>query len=240
MQLAQPDGLLSVGVDCGIDSVPKGRSDQDNGLRRPRLKPSWNRRKSVMLDLWIRSDRASWVQNNFITEDTERIAAQAQKDVIAATTELAVSATRFDKLDLPYDVARKLKLLKLSLTLPAPGNAAEQTELTEISASLESDYGKGRYCPEGPEKKCLDINDMTRIMATSRNPDELLRVWRGWRTISPPMRKRYERLVELANKGARELGFADLGAMWRSKYDMPPDQFRRRSGPALAAVEAAL
>ena len=74
-----------------------------------------------LLDLWIRADRASWVQNNFITEDTERIAAQAQKDVIAATTELAVSATRFDKLDLPYDVARKLKLLKLSLTLPAPG-----------------------------------------------------------------------------------------------------------------------
>jgi peptidyl-dipeptidase A len=178
-----------------------------------------------LLDLWIRSDRASWVQNNFITEDTERIAAQAQKDVISATTELAVSGTRFDKLDLPYDVARKLKLLKLSLTLPAPRNAAEQTELTEISASLESDYGKGRYCPEGAEKKCLDINDMTRILATSRNPDELLRVWRGWHTISPPMRKRYERLVELANKGAREMGFADLGAMWRSKYDMPPDQF---------------
>jgi peptidyl-dipeptidase A len=178
-----------------------------------------------LLDLWIRSDRAAWVQSNFITDDTERMAAQAQKEVIAATTELAVAATRFDNLELPYDVARKLKLLKLSLTLPAPGNSAEQTELTEISASLESDYGKGRYCPEGPEKKCLDINDLTRIMATSRNPDELLKVWRGWRTISPPMRKRYERLVELANKGARELGFADLGTMWRSKYDMPPDEF---------------
>src|SRR5262245_31663429 len=178
-----------------------------------------------LLDLWIKSDRAAWVQSNFITDDTERMAAQAQKEVIAATTELAISATRFDNLELPYGVARKLKLLKLSLTLPAPRNPAEQTELTEISASLESDYGKGRYCPEGPEKKCLDINDMTRIMATSRNPDELLKVWRGWRKISPPMRKRYERLVELTNKGARELGFADLGAMWRSKYDMPPDQF---------------
>jgi peptidyl-dipeptidase A len=178
-----------------------------------------------LLDLWIKSDRAAWVQSNFITDDTEQMAAQAQKEVIAATTELAVSATRFDNLELPYDTARKLKLLKLSLTLPAPRNSAEQTELTEISVSLESDYGKGRFCPEGPEKKCLDINDMTRIMATSRNPDELLKVWRGWRTISPPMRKRYGRLVELANKGARELGFADLGAMWRSKYDMPPDQF---------------
>src|SRR2546422_6119747 len=66
---------------------------------------------------------------------------------------------------------------------------------------------------------------MERILAESRDPNELLRVWRGWRTISPPMRKRYERLVELGNKGARELGFADLGALWRSKYDMPPDAF---------------
>src|SRR5262249_27111549 len=160
-----------------------------------------------LLDLWIKSDRASWVQNTFITDDTERIAAQAQKDVIAATTELAVAATRFDGIDLPYDVARKLKLLKLSLTLPAPRNPAQQAWLTEISPEPEDESGKGHQCPESPGKKCPDINDMTRIMATSRKPDELLRVWRGWHAISPPMRKRYERLAELANKGARELGF---------------------------------
>ena len=62
-------------------------------------------------------------------------------------------------------------------------------------------------------------------MAESRNYDELLDVWRGWHTISPPMRPKYTRLVELANQGARELNFADLGAMWRSAYDMPPDAF---------------
>src|SRR5262249_54480165 len=32
---------------------------------------------------------------------------------------------------------------------------------------------------------------------------------------------------ELSNKGARELGFADTGAMWRSKYDMPADDFTK-------------
>ena len=104
-----------------------------------------------LLELWIKESRASWVQSNFITDDTEKMAAEAKKDVIAATTELAVAATRFDGLALPYDVARKLKLLKLSLTLPAPRNPAEQTELTEIAASLESDYGKGKFCPDTPE-----------------------------------------------------------------------------------------
>ena len=178
-----------------------------------------------LLDLWIKSQHASWVQRNFITEDTERMAAEADQAVNAATTELAARAHRFDKLKLPEDIARKLKLLKLSLEIPAPRNPAEQAELAAIAASLQSDYGKGRWCPEGEKGKCLDLGEMERILAKSRDAEELLRVWRGWHSISPPMRKRYERLMELGNKGARELGFADVGAMWRSNYDMSPEAF---------------
>ena len=178
-----------------------------------------------LLELWVKSSRASWVQANFITEDTERLAAGASKDVIAAVTELAHAATRFDGLDLPDDVARRLKLLKLSLTLTAPNTPDRQKELTDIAASLESDYGKGRYCPEGEQGECLDLNQMRRILATSRNSEQLRKVWVGWRTVSPPMRPRYQRLTELANQGARELGFADLGVLWRSKYEMPTDEF---------------
>ena len=178
-----------------------------------------------LLDLWIKAGRAEWVQLNFITEDTERIAADAGQEVNAATTELAAKATRFDKLRLPEDVARKLKLLKLSLDLPAPRNPAAQAELARIATSLQSDYGKGHWCPEGEKGKCLALDDMEHILAESRDPNELLRVWQGWHAISPPMRKRYERLVELGDQGAREMGFADLGAMWRAKYDMTPEAF---------------
>jgi len=180
-----------------------------------------------LLDLWTKAGRAEWVQQNFITDDTERIAADADQAVNAATTELAAQATRFDKLKLPEALARKLKLLKLSLDLPAPRNTAEQAELAQIATSLQSDYGKGQWCPEGQKAKCLALPDMERLMAENRDPNELLRVWRGWHAISPPMRKRYERLVEMGNKGAREMGFADLGALWRSRYDMPPEAFDR-------------
>lgn len=176
-----------------------------------------------LLELWIRGQRATWVQSTFITDDTEALAADAQRDVIAATMELAAQATRFDSLKLPGDVARKILRLKTSLTVPAPRDPAAQAELTRITTSLESDYGKGRYCPQGKASDCLDINALTKILATSREPDALLDAWRGWRTISPPMRPRYERFVVLANQGARDLGFADLGALWRSGYDMPPD-----------------
>ncbi|MEW6128162.1 MAG: M2 family metallopeptidase [Acidobacteriota bacterium] len=175
--------------------------------------------------LSIQSSRADWVNSNFITDDTEAIAANAKKDYIAAVTELAEASRRFDDLKLPENMARKMMLLKLALTLPAPNNPAEREELTKIAVSMESDYGKGKFCPDGATGKCLSLDEMEEILATSRDPEELKKVWAGWRTVSPAYRERYARFVELANKGAREMGFKDAGAMWRSKYDMPPDAF---------------
>ena len=179
-----------------------------------------------ILKLSLSADRANWIQSTYITEDTEILAAEANERRSSAIVELAKAATRFDGLNVPDDVARKLKLIKLSLTLPTPGNPAESEELTRIATAMEGTYGKGKYCPEG-KKECLDIGALSRILASSRNPKELLEVWQGWHAIAPPMRKPFERYVELSNKGARELGFADTGAMWRSKYDMPPDEFTK-------------
>jgi peptidyl-dipeptidase A len=175
--------------------------------------------------LQIRFQRADWVHQTYITGDTERLSAEAHKDLIAATTEAVLASRRFDGVALPPDLARKIKLLRLSLDLPAPNNAAEQSELTDIAANLESLYGKGRYCRQGNSGDCLDLGAITKILAESRDPAEMLDVWRGWHTISLPMREPFGRFVELANKGSREIGFHDLGLLWRSTYDMPPDAF---------------
>ena len=176
-------------------------------------------------ELSLRAARASWVQSNFITDDTEVLAADTNKDYIAAVTELAEAARRFEQLQKPEALARKFALLKLALVLPAPADPKERDELTKIAASMESDYGKGKWCPDGPQGKCLTLSDMEPILANSRDPEELKRIWTGWHTVSPPYRKNYARFVELSNKGAREMGFKDVGAMWRSNFDMPPDEF---------------
>ena len=178
-----------------------------------------------LLDLSIKSGQADWVKSTFITDDTEALAAEANKDLIAATTELAEQSRRFDGLELSADTKRKLKLLKLSLTLPAPKDPRERDELTKIAASMEGDYGKGKYCPDGEQGKCLSLFDLEQIMTNSRDPEELKKAWLGWHQISVPYRKDYIRFVELSNKGAKEMGFKDTGAMWRSKYDMEPDAF---------------
>jgi peptidyl-dipeptidase A len=178
-----------------------------------------------LLDLNIKAGRADWVKSTFITDDTESMAAEANDNLIAATTELAEQARRYENVDLSPESKRKLKLLKLSLTLPAPKDPKERNELTKIAASMEGEYGKGKYCPDGENGKCLSLPDLEDIMTNSRDPEQLKKAWVGWHQIAQPMRKEYVRFVELSNKGASEMGFKDTGAMWRSKYDMEPDAF---------------
>src|SRR5437868_2156900 len=179
-------------------------------------------------DLSVKQSQAHWVQETYITDDTEAIAATADENSLKTISELAAEAKKYEGLKLPPEQARKLKLLKLSATAPAPSDPKERTELAKLGTWLDGTYGKGKYCPNsGPfAGKCLGQSEMERAMATTKDPAVLLDLWVGWHAIAPPMRDRYTRFVELANKGAREMGFADMGALWRSNYDMPPDQFR--------------
>jgi len=179
--------------------------------------------EAQLSELSVKVNRAAWVGDNFITDDTEALSADAQDEFTAATTALVEQAKRFDGLTLPPDLARKFKLLRLSLTAPAPKDPALRKEMTKIGASLEADYGKGKYCPK-PDN-CLDITAIESIMGSSRDPKELEDLWQGWNRVGAPMRDRYARFVELSNQGAREIGFKDTGAMWRSGYDMTPEQF---------------
>jgi peptidyl-dipeptidase A len=177
-----------------------------------------------LLILGVDSAHADWVKSTYITDDTETLAAKLDERAIAATVEYAKQSTRFDGLQLDAVTARKIKLLKLSLTIATPSDPKESEELTRIVAGMEGTYGKGKYCPSGPES-CKDLEDLSKILAQSRDPKQLLEAWTGWHAIARPMRQDFVRYVELANKGARQLGFQDNGAMWRAKYDMAPDAF---------------
>ncbi|HVZ23387.1 MAG TPA: M2 family metallopeptidase [Vicinamibacterales bacterium] len=187
-----------------------------------------DRVNETMKRLEIEQNQAGWVQQNFITDDTEAIEARVNQRVTDAIAAFAKEAAKFDKVTVPADERRQLNLLKLSLVMVTPSDPKEGEELTSIAARLESTYGKGKWCADAAKPDtCLNIDDITKVMAESRDPKRLREVWEGWHTISPPMRNDYARFVELSNKGARELGFADTGAMWRAKYDMTPDAFTK-------------
>jgi peptidyl-dipeptidase A len=178
-----------------------------------------------LADFNTKASRASWVNLTYITDDTNAIAADYFERFIAYETELARKVKRFDILKLPPMLERKFLLLKLQLfSLSDP---KERAEVAQISTSLLSDYGKGKYCPKAGKYagKCLAISEVEQVLAKSRDAEELKEIWTGWHAIGAPMRQRYVRLIELQNKGARELGYEDMGAFWRSGYDMPPEQF---------------
>ncbi|MCB1055033.1 MAG: M2 family metallopeptidase [Acidobacteria bacterium] len=184
------------------------------------------RAEADLLRVQSNSERQNWVHSTYITHDTEVLAAQADEQAISTVVRYAEAASQFDDLELPYDTRRRLERLKLNLTLPAPPDPEATAELTRIAASMQGTYGKGKYCPEGATgDDCYDLVEMGNIFAESRDPKLLLDLWQGWRTVSPSMRPEFERYVQLANAGAQNLGFADLGAMWRSKYDMSPEAF---------------
>ena len=179
-----------------------------------------------LLALQVDAQRADWIRSTYIIDDSEILAAKLNERMISATVELVKQAARFDQLPLPAETARKFKLLKLSLTIATPSDPKEAEELTRIVAGLEGTYGKGKYCPAGPES-CKSLDALSRVLATSRDAAELQEAWTGWHAIARGMRPDFARYVALANKGARQLGFADNGAMWRSQYDMDPDAFAR-------------
>ena len=179
--------------------------------------------------LWSRAETAGWIKSTYITDDTERNAAAAIEDVMAFTSQAIKESARFQGLELDPDTARTLHLLRLSNTLPAPSDAAKRQELAELAAKLGGVYGKGKWCGPDGKGKCRDLLELSDVLANSRSHDELLEAWKGWRTISPPMRPMYERLVALANEGAAEIGFADMGALWRSGYDMSPAEFEQET-----------
>ncbi len=178
--------------------------------------------------LSIAQNQGGWVAQTYITEDTEATDARETQRLIEAAAQFAKQSTRFDKVEVPPDQRRQLNLLKVSLVMATPADPKEAEELTRIASRMRSAYGRGKWCPDAAKPEtCLNIDDITRIMAMSRNETELRNVWEGWHTISPPIKNDYARFVELSNKGAMELGFADTGAMWRAKYDMPPDDFTK-------------
>ena len=182
--------------------------------------------------LWVARDRANWINENFITEDTDALAAEGEEETAGYLRQVIEQSKAFAPIAsrLPPEVARKLYLLSIAQTIPAPGDPSERTELAALETWMTSTYGKGQYCPPAgsplaPLAKggaCLNLQRLSRVLATSRDDRELTEAWQGWHSIARPMRAKYARYVELGNEGAKEIGVPDVGALWRSAYDMTP------------------
>ena len=172
---------------------------------------------------------AQWVRVTYITPDTAVIAAKSSERMLAFQSEMVEKSKQYEQTPMSADTARAIKLLKLGTAMPAPRDPAKRAELAEIATRMEGQYGEGKYCPTGPDS-CKTLTELEQILADKQhNYAEQLDAWTGWRTISPKMRNDYTRFVELANEGARELGYTNLGEMWKAGYDMTPAEFEQET-----------
>lgn len=165
---------------------------------------------------------AQWLSNTDINADSELVAAKANARWLSQLNGWIAQSGRYRNTPMAPQTARAMALLKLWTAMPAPRDPAQLEELTTLASRMEGMYGAGSYCTGvGNARSCRDIGQLGAVLANSRDYDTQLDAWNGWHTISIPMRKDYTRFVSLVNTGAKDMGFADAGQLWRSGYDMP-------------------
>ncbi|MFT3927989.1 MAG: M2 family metallopeptidase [Myxococcales bacterium] len=230
--------LTSMGCGCGGDKAARGVATRDAGAKLDAQASTANIPKASEAHAFVEStDRelrrlvvaaseADWEKSTNITEGTEQAAAKANEAVMAFMSKAIRDSVRFrDVPDIDPRDARQLELLRRGASLPAPDDPAKREELANIAAKMESLYGKGKYCKGDKPEDCRDLEELTDLFAKSHDYDALYDAWQGWHQIGKEIRPLYTRYVELANEGARTIGYRDLGDLWRSRYDMSAQEF---------------
>ena len=192
--------------------------------------------EKAMFEHSLISNRADWVNSTYLNDDSDAVAAYFGAIRTSMNVDYALEAAKYAAAPgLSAETKRRLDLLRTALTLPAPTTPGAAQELNDLATRLQSTYGKGKGTLKGQPINGSDIEEQ---MGNNRNPEELKEMWVSWHdNVGAPMRNDYAKLVDIANAGARELGFADTGAMWRSKYDMPADDFAKLTDKIWAEVK---
>ena len=179
-----------------------------------------------LFDFSVEGGKVAWINATYITDDTDALAARYGEIGTEKAVQYALEAAKYQNVSgLSAVTRRKLDILRGGLVLPAPTTEGAAKELSEIATKLNSAYGKGKGMLNGKE---INGSDIEAEMGTNRNPEQLQEMWTSWHDkVGAPMKDDYVRMAEIANQGAKELGFADVGAMWRSGYDMPADDFAK-------------
>lgn len=175
-------------------------------------------------DETVKNGRTEWVYETYIMDDSAAIA--ADENAVMAKLQVANAAGAAQAAKVPglsAETQRRLNMFRTLITAPVPSRPGAAEEYARLQADIQGMYGKGKGTLKGAP---ISGNDIESEMRTNRNPDELKEMWLSWNdNVGTPMKTEYARMVDISNEGARELGYADTGALWRSNYDMTPEAF---------------
>jgi peptidyl-dipeptidase A len=188
---------------------------------------------------YIEPNAAEWVAETYITDDTQMLTARANERWLQwLSAEIDASRAYENVAGTDARDARALALLKLQTAMPAPKDPAHLTELTTLASKLTAAYGAGKYCKDPADAStCRNLDELSKVLADDRDWDHDLDAWAGWHRVGRGMLKDYQRFTELLNEGARDLGYDNVGTMWRAGYDMSPDEFAKTTDKLWSQVE---
>lgn len=222
--------LLALAVGASVLALSACKKDESKDAAAPAAAPRGEtadqfiaRVNQELRKMYPEITASQWLSNTYINDDSQLLEAKYNERYLAQLNVWIEQARKFEGQQMSPETARAIQLLKLSTAMPAPKDPVKLEELTKLASKMGGMYGAGKYCTgEGDAKKCRDLGQLEDVLRSSRDYDAQLDAWQGWHTIAQPMRKDYTRFAELVNEGAKELGYADAGEMWRSGYDMTP------------------
>ena len=228
--------LAAVVFSALLSSCAQQNAKQDDSYAGLSAKEFVEKVNQESLEMSARLYPAYWVRATYITPDTAVLAAQAGEELLAYESQVSKAAERYRGVEADEKTERAIELMLRGSSAPPPAKVESQAELAKILTDMEGQYGAGKVC-DANEQNCKTLPELEKVIAESRDYDELLAAWTGWRTVSPAYRQSYTRFVELANEGAREIGYQDLSDVWKSGYDMSAEEFEVESTRLWKQVE---
>lgn len=240
--------LLAFAITASLALAGCSRSDDNpnaSGPAKPRIDSAVQAKAGAfvakvnraILGQYAESQSAQWLSATDINSDSQLLAAKANERWLGQLNAFIEEARQFDGQQLQPDTARAIQLLKLQTAMPAPKDPAKLRELTEIATRMEGNYGAASYCKSGGNSNCRQLGQLEDLLRNSRDYGEQLDAWAGWHGTASAQRKDYQRFVELVNEGAKDMGFANAGELWRAGYDMSPAEFQTETDRLWAQVK---
>lgn len=166
--------------------------------------------------------RAQWVAQNFITTDTLWLAARSTERVVGLQMQLAREAQGYTEPVGDAATRRRLELIRQLVRSPAPVDPELSRQWADLQAGLVSRYNSFKV--PRPSGVLGSYGEVRHAMEITEDASELLGLWNDWHGVGRDLQPDYAKFIALSNEGAKAVGFHDTGELWRSVYDMPPNE----------------
>ncbi|CAL1546901.1 unnamed protein product [Lymnaea stagnalis] len=170
--------------------------------------------------IWNEVAEAEYALRTNITDENEAIFTRKVKQQAEHDMSWHNKSLEYNSCDMTELERRQFKAAQ-ELGTSAQTDPKKSDKLTEVTNKMSDIYSQAQVCLA--PGNCLAMNPgLSNLMSKSRDYEELLAAWTGWRDATgKKMKYLYVEYVDLLNDALRKAGYKDAGESWRSSYETP-------------------